>query len=167
MNSTEFNDLYNQTAQFEVMKFRISLIVTGIILVISLIVGIYLMFKKDTYVKIEAIVVSQDPCITLPKQTPTCNSVVSYTINNNKYTNNITLNSPALPGDSVFIEYDTTNPNNIQTPRLKLIWIGLIIIGIALFMFGIAYLQYYFSSKSKIYAVSMGVVDATNFIKTL
>lgn len=166
MNNSDFQKIYNDTAQFEVLKFKIALIVSGIIFVISLMVGIYLIFKKDNFIPIEATVVSQDNCNTLPNQPIQCNTVVSYSVNNTNYTNSIILSIRLNKSDPVQIEYDKTNPNSIQNPRLKLIYIGFILIGISLLFLGIAYLQYYFSTKSKIYAVGSGIVDATNFIKT-
>jgi|694.fasta_scaffold17597_6 hypothetical protein len=159
--------LYDDTAEFEVTKFKVILVITSVVCVFVFILGFYLIFKKENYIQIQATVVSQSSCSNTlaPKQLPDCSLVVSYNVNNNPYTNSISLSSSHKAGDIVMIEYDETNPIKIRKPQLKTMYIGLILNGFALVFFLFAYFNYYMSSRSKIYAVASGVSDANNFIR--
>jgi len=160
------NEIADDTTQFEVIKFRIFLVVSSILCVIAFIVGIYLVFKKDTYVRIQGVVVSKTCTNTpSPTQVQVCTYVVTYNVNGVQYNNSIDLNQPYSVGNPVEIEYDTTNPNNIQNTRIKLMYIGFILIGFGLFFVGVAYINYYFASRSKVYALASGISDATGFIR--
>ena len=159
---SSLNEIVDDTAKFEVIKFRITLVISMIICFICLVFGIYLVFKKDNYVSIQGVVVSKT-CSNTPNQV--CNYVISYNVNGIQYKNSIELNQPYSVGNPVQIEYDTTNPNSIQNPRLKLIYIGFIVIGFGLFFLGVAYINYYFATRSKVYAVASGVSDATDFLR--
>ena len=93
--------------------------------------------------------------------------VVSYDVNNQTYTNSVNLNLRPKVGDMVAIEYDVTNPINIRSPQMKLIYLGFILIGIALFLVGISYYNYYMSSRSRIYAATTGAVDVSNLVRKI
>jgi hypothetical protein len=159
---SSLNEIVDDTAKFEVIKFRITLVISMIICAICLVFGIYLVFKKDNYVSIQGVVVSKT-CSKTPNQV--CTYVISYNVNGFQYQNSIELNQPYSVGNPVQIEYDTTSPNSIQNPRLKLIYIGFIVIGFGLFFLGVAYINYYFATRSKVYAVASGVSDASNFLR--
>ena len=162
-------EIYNDSAQLEITKSKIMLVISSIISSILFVVGIYLVFKKNNYIQIMGKVISVNSCSNTPapNQTSTCSLVVSYVVNNQTYTNTINLNLRPEVGDMVAIEYDVTNPINIRNPQMKLIYLGFILIGIALFFVGISYYNYYMSSKSKLYAATTGMADIGRLVKNV
>jgi len=162
-------EIYNDSAQLEITKSKIMLVISSIISSILFVVGIYLVFKKNNYIQIMGKVISVNSCSNTPapNQTSTCSLVVSYVVNNQTYTNTINLNLRPEVGDMVAIEYDVTNPINIRSPQMKLIYVCFILIGIALFFFGISYYNYYLASKSKLYAATTGIADVSHLVRNI
>lgn len=163
------NEIYNESAQLEITKSKITLVISSIISSILFVVGIYLVFKKNNYLQIMGKVVYINSCSNTPapNQTSSCSLVVSYDVNNQNYTNSVNLNLRPKVGDMVAIEYDVTNPINIRNPQMKLIYLGFILIGIALFFVGISYYNYYMSSKSKLYAATTGIADVSKLVRNI
>ena len=162
------NELYNESANLEITKSKIMLVISIIISSILFIVGVYLLFKKNNYNQTMGKVLSINSCNSLgPKQSSTCSLVVSYNINNNSYNNTVDLNLSPKVGDIVSIEYDILNPNNIRKPEIKPLYVGLILIAIAFFVVGVSYYNYYMSSKSKLYAATTGFANVSNLVKKI
>ena len=168
MNSG-LNEIYNQSAELEVTKSKIMLVISSVIAFIFFVIGVYLLFKKNTYNQTMGKVLSINSCYNNPdpKQGSSCSLVVSYKLNNKSYTNNVSLNLTPKVGDMVSIEYDILNPNNIRKPEIKLFYLGLILIGMALFLVGVSYYNYYMSSKSKLYAATTGMSDIGRLVKNV
>jgi len=163
------NEIYNESAQLEVTKSKIMLVVSSIISSILFVVGVYLVFKKNSYNQTMGKVLSINSCSNTPapSQSASCSLVVSYTVNNQSYTNTVNLNVLPKVGDMVLIEYDISNPLNIRNPQMKLMYLGFILIGIALFFVGISYYNYYMSSRSKLYAATTGVADVSRMVRNI
>lgn len=162
------NEIYNESANLEIAKSKIMLVISSIIFFILFVVGIYFLFKKSNYNQTMGKVLSIQSCNSpAPKQSSKCSLVVSYNINNNSYSNNVELNLSPKVGDMVSIEYDISNPNSIRKPEIKPIYLGLILITIAFFVLGVSYYNYYMSSKSKLYAATTGFADASKLFKNV
>ena len=159
------NSELNELAQLEVTKSKIMLVISSIVSSILFMVGVYLVFKKNNYKQTLGKVLSVNSCSNT--QTVNCSVSVSYTVNNQSYSNNVNLNLSPKVDDMVSIEYDVSNPVNIRNPQMKLIYLGLILIGIALFFIGISYYNYYMTSRSKLYATTTGVADISNLVKKI
>lgn len=132
----------------------IKVLVFGILGIIGLGGGIYLMFKKDTYVKANATIESQSQnCFRNSNQS--CNTIISYVVDGMQFKNNVLLNQPKNKGELIEIYYDQNNANVISLTKPSLFMLGLIL---TLFSFSIVSIgNYYLSSKSKNYSVAEGI----------
>jgi multisubunit Na+/H+ antiporter MnhC subunit len=159
------NSGLNELAQLEVTKTKIMLVISSIVSSILFMIGVYLVFKKNNYKQTLGKVLSVNSCYNT--QPISCLIGVSYDVNNQSYSNNVNLNLSPKVGDMVSIEYDVSNPINIRNPQMKLIYLGFILIGIALFFVGISYYNYYMSSRSRIYAATTGAIDVSNLVRKI
>ena len=153
------NNIYDNTAELGLVTSKISLIFGTVVSIILLILGFFLIFKKNNNIKINATVESQVSCSIMPKQPTQCNLIVSYNVNNTSYRNQVTLDGTYNAGDTVQIQYDKTDPNNISKVQSSTVFIGIFLVVFAVLLFAGLYINYYFTSKSKVFAASEGVND--------
>jgi hypothetical protein len=163
--SQGFGDqLFSGAATFGKVYTNIALVVTGLILVVCLVAGIYLIFfkKSPTYQKTPATVVGIQ-C------TPTvCALTVEYTPGTNAHVMQSTVQVGTNPayhvGQGLTIYYDPNNPQDITlTPPFSNWVLGLFVIGFGVVVFGFVALQWYIVSSSKAGAAAIGALDFWNF----
>jgi len=84
---------------------------------------------------------------------------VKYKINEIEYVNNITTTSNNVynPNTYIDIEYDISNPNNINVKGMDNATQSKISVGIAVFIVAATGIGYYLSQKSNVYAAGQGV----------
>ena len=84
---------------------------------------------------------------------------VKYKINEIEYVNNLTTSSNLIynPNTYIDIEYDPTNPNNINILGMDNATQSKISVGIAVFIVAASGISYYLTQKSNVYAAGTGV----------
>lgn len=100
--------------------------------------------------------------------TQTCNLDISYTINGTLYNGNITSDIKYTVGNTVLIEYDPNNPNDIGFPTYFTIRnFGIVSSVIALLIFVSVVVNYQLSKNYKMYAATQGAFATVDITKGL
>ena len=91
-----------------------------------------------------------------------------YTINNIDYINDLSVKSYNVYNANSYIdiEYEESNPNNINLKGLDNSTISSISMGIALVLVGFSFVNYYLTSQSKTYASLQGFSAISNFFSS-
>lgn len=98
----------------------------------------------------------------------TCNLEISYTVNGTLYNTNLTSNTKYSVGNSITIEYDPYNPNDVGIPSFFTLRIfGILSSIIALSICISVVLNYTFSKKYKVYAATQGAFTTVDIAKGL
>lgn len=164
MNNTD-RKILNELSVVGRLSSVFYLFIFGLVGTIFLILGIILMFKKDNYSKVNAVVESQN-CVYRPNNSsPTCNTVVSYFVNGASLRGTILMNQRKNQGDMVDIYYDQNNVNSITYTHDSLFIVGLIVTVFSVVFLTVAIGNYYLTSKNKIYAANQGVGAIENLFR--
>jgi hypothetical protein len=163
--------IYDDTVAFGIFMALIYLIIGFIIGTIMIIIGIYLLIKKNFYSKsTNAKIISNSECSnnTITSQnskysnsTSTslqCISDITYNINSKNYSSKLSTGSLYYPKDeSIKIYYNPKNPLQviIKPPNWKMVGAILLIIGI-LIIGGVIF-NYYIANTYKFAAAATGV----------
>ena len=151
------DQLYDGAASFGRFMAYIWFGIFSLIALVFFILGIVFLFGKNKYIATDGKITS----ITSPqcKENPNgkCNSVVEYRVNNNTYKTNLYTPYNSYEGQTIKIEYDSSDPHRAQLKGMHPKVLALIFFGIAILLFGIGYLIYYINTRYKFAAAASGV----------
>ena len=165
------NDLYSGSADLGYIKSLIGLIVAIIIGVILLIFSYYFLSSSDNFVGVTWTVVSANCNQGTVSSNRTikynCNLIVSYTVNDKVYQNNLISSSSVFynNGESITISYDKTNPNSIKLGAMSNTMIGSISIIFAIIIVLGSGINYYLTEHYKFYAAAQGAETAYSMFR--
>ena len=148
-------------------KFRTygGVIVTVIVAICLLLVGIFLVTRKDTKTATVNGTITSQSCTT--DKPPICSGVLTYSVNSNTYTINGTWGTGRSVGQSEPIRYDPANPANGANGMSDKKG-GWLFILCGLIMLLIAYLVYlFFSNLSNNAKAVVGGVEAVSDVSGL
>ena len=148
------NQLYDGAASFGRFIAIAWFIFLTIISIICFIVGLFFIFSKNKYSSETTGKIVGTQC---PTSATFCNSVIEYTVNNNKYKISDTTSKGSFEGATVSIVYDPANPNNAKIKGANKLIVGCILLGVAIVIFGFGYLIYYVNTRYKFAAAASGV----------
>lgn len=153
--------VYEETTNYgkfvAVIQFYISLVVA----IVLVCIGIYFMVKKEDNI------IHTKGKITLAKCTQyyqqksykyACVLNIDYEVDSKKYNGilNTTSTVPYVEGHIVDISYDKTKPEIIRFRSISSRTLGLILIGVAIFIVGISFFTKYITSKYSVVATATG-----------
>jgi len=176
------SEVYDQSSNLGKTYATIQLMVGICIFVILCIGGLYFEFKPNTSANIDAKIVKVISCdrnvnnnINSKNNTSSesvnynCNLQVSYTVKDQPYNNNVSLSksTPYLVGETVSISYNLNDPNNISGPQGDNQTMGSISIVIAILILSSCGVNYYLSTRSKLYAATQGVATSANILSSV
>ena len=95
---------------------------------------------------------------------PSCNTTVTYVVNGVTLTGSVVLNEVLSPGGTVGIFYDQNNPSNLSATSKNTFIAGLVLTLFSIVLIGASVLNYYLTSKSKIYSAAEGAQTIVNLI---
>lgn len=171
------NEAYSGLSSIGSFKANLSLICVGVISVVLIISGIYLISTNDDnkYVNVNGIVTEpgctktdtirdKDGNVTNMYK---CNLEIKYNYNNADVTKTIftTRNTQYVKNEPIELMIDKNDPNNVQIATLKKSILGSILLAIAVVISGCAYLNYYMTNKYKIYAAAQGTSTVFDIIR--
>lgn len=156
MSQSVGSEIYSGLASFGEIRALIGLIIGGLICVIFLGIGIYMLTHLKKSEKTTAIITAVS-CGIPSRGNYTCNVTYKYTVNGVSYDANIPTyisNVPLKVGDSIQIYYEVDNPSVSDNNDKKTGAIIMTVVGgvILLLLIG----NYYFTRKSKGYAAFTG-----------
>lgn len=169
-DSKLLNSIVDETANLGKVTTSISFIISIIIGVIFIIVAIYFGVQRQKP-SVKALIKISN-CETETKISNNrkvisyrCLLKLIYTINNIDYINDLSVNSYNVynPNSYIDIEYDESNPNNINLKGLDNTSISSISMGIALVLVGFSFVNYYLTNQSKTYASLQGMSSIGSF----
>jgi len=98
-----------------------------------------------------------------------CNLQVTYTVNNQTYTNNISLqnSTPYTVGQTIQLSYNLNDPNIITSPQPDNKTMGSISIIIGILILSSCAVNYYLATQSKLYAATEGVGTSISLLKNV
>ena len=167
-------DVYDAAATYGRIKTSISTIISGFVLILFLMYGIWLVLSKDIYSAKTTAIIKNPDCITTEekdnkgniRRTTTCRVNITYTVNNQIYNKNIDIQGPVTDGESLQIRYNPANPIDTTT-NISQKMTGLIIIVICLVVGLIMWGWWYLTQKSKLAASAVAVDDAADVVKNI
>jgi len=97
----------------------------------------------------------------------TCNLKLSYKVNDIEYINNISTQSHNIytPKQSIMIEYEPNNPNNIFIKNLDNETQSKILVVVAILITGGAYVVNHFAQKNEMFAAAQGASTVVNVFR--
>jgi hypothetical protein len=166
-------DLMDDAVKYQKVKTSITSIF-GIVLSIVLILGgVYIKFirknKPDTYATITNVTSCEEVKSSSNGETKitfTCNLDIKYKVGEKEYSNKLIvsgLNKTYTVNDSIQINYDEENPNNISVYSNMNI-LAYILMGVGLFMFFGVCLNLYLVHKYKSYALIQTAGDLSSAV---
>jgi hypothetical protein len=150
------SEIYSGLASFGKVQTLFGLVFVGILFLILISIGAYLIASNSKYKKIIANVTLFDCKIVNQKYD--CEVNISYIIDSKIYTNKLTfngLNSDLNLNDTVEIEYNIKDPTSIRQPSFNK-YLGWILIGIAIFILVFGIISTILVFKFKPYAAYTG-----------
>ena len=163
MSETTGEKVYSGIAEYGKIRAGIGLVVGGFICIIFLLIGIYMVSRKEIHTlrlntKIEKASCSLVHVSGKNKQLSySCDLTVKYTVDGKEYTYEGIKNSVQqyLPGSSIDVYVDPTNPSD-ATFDSGLKWLGWILIAISLFIIILVGGNFYLTTRYKGYAAFTG-----------
>lgn len=163
-------NIYNQTIEIGRFSSNIKFYIAIFVAIILIMIGIYLILKKqDNLVDITAKILNAN-CIRSVKNKKyiyNCVLTVEYIINNKKYSGVINTSSdvPYVKDQIIDITYDKENPNKITIKQLRLKWIGLILLIISLLIMVSSFYMKYVTQKFELMAAATGTSNVISTFK--
>lgn len=189
MDNINSQDVYTGTANLGRTATDISAVFTTIFTIPMIIIGLYLIFKKikrNSTVLGKISSSTWSPCIPIYSQSCTsslnngittyscnnttsfsCNFIVDYQLpdglNYKQQSKNFNTSGGEqyLPGESIILYYDPSDPTNIELSQDNYAIIGWILIIIAVIMLISTWTWVYFTHKSKMAAAYAGAVTGS------
>ena len=152
------SEIYSGLASFGKVQSIFGFIFVGVLFIILVSVGGYLIASNSKYQKTLATVNIVNCQIVNAKYN--CDLNIRYNVGSNVYNNTITLNdrpNDIKINDTFEIEYNTSNPMTIRQPSSFNKYFGWILIGIAIFILLFALISTILVFKYKPYAAYTGV----------
>jgi hypothetical protein len=147
----------------ELIKTEIGVGIITIIGILAIAYGIYDIVRRKQKTATTQGTIKSANCTTTQsgKTTVTqCKLTITYTVNGKEMTGNTETSFGTYNnGQKVTIEYDPANPSNFQIQGWNKNWIGGIIIGIAIAVMALSWINLYFVRKSKTYGQLLAVRD--------
>lgn len=165
------SQLYDGAASLGQLKSKIGLYIALVLSVIAIGVGIYLLVtNQDTLVDGYG-TITTSTCV--PEKDPkgnvtySCQIGVDYVVRDKMYStsfNTVGNKRPLQHGEVYGVTYDTTDPSSATSHVVRNATIGYTLIGIGVLVSAAAYLNYYFTSKSKLYAAASGTAGVIDIV---
>lgn len=166
------DQIYSGTAELGKFKTTIGLFIGCFVGIIFIIIGIYMLTKKNNHTqeiqaKVEEL---KTPCTSSSignnQQMINCYLVISYSYNGLNYKPNLNTNDTYHNvGDLITIYIDPNNPSDFsQESKQADKNIGWIIIGFAVFFILVSILFWWLAQRYKMFAAFEGVSMGTNLI---
>lgn len=161
---------YDAAATFGRVVAFLKMLLGIIIGIVLTVIGVVLIRQKDTYVKTTG-KVREPKCQTLTEkdskgrstQRVECTSKIEYTVNSKNYSGSLILNYSVAEGQTVDIQYNPENPNDIRQPQVKPKTVGIILIVIGLvIMFGTV-IWFILALRYKVVAAGTGAATAVSW----
>jgi hypothetical protein len=152
--------LYDGAAVFGRVMALVSLIIGSVIGIILIVVGFYLIFKKNKYTGSVLATVKTASCTVGSGKEPVinCNLGVEYVVAGKTLTANIvTIGKIYQVGEKIPIRYDEANPSDVSMNIIGTGLMGGILIVIGFFVILMVSLYYYFVTKYKFAAATSGI----------
>jgi hypothetical protein len=160
------NKIYEGVAEYGKIRALIASLVVTFIGIIGIVIGLYLILKKESYDTTITGTVTKSVCkpavIMTSKNKPTnvnnCDINVSYVVAGKTYEKSFVSqqSSTISVGSSMDIDYESVNPTNARIHEFNKKYIGFIIITTVTFILAISWVSYYFTRKSTAYAAATG-----------
>lgn len=156
MSQSVGTEIYSGLASFGEIRALMGLIIGGLICLLILGIGIYMLTTLKKSEKTMAIITDVS-CGIPSKGNYTCNVTYKYTVNGQSYDGNFPTYISKVPlkiGDSFEIYYEVDNPSLSDNNDKKTIAIIMTVVGVVILLLLIG--NYYFATKSKGYAAFTG-----------
>lgn len=173
--NTLTEDLVDDAVKYQKVKTSISSVFFVILSIILISIGIYIRFvrknKPDTLAQITKVVECNEVKVSNSgetKTTYTCVLEIKYTINEKEYTNKLiveNLDRKYYENETVKINYDNENPNNISTYTDMYI-VSYILIGLGTIFLICIGINLYLVHKYKTYALIQTAGDVSSAVRS-
>lgn len=169
--SSTINNLYQDSASFGKSYAVVSAIIVSLLALISFVIGMVELFKKNTHDKSIVATVLSATCTQNPSSQPIdydCNLVLQYTVDGKQYKTPLEIaysNISYKINDSIKILYNSSDPTDIvpgDTINPKTLGWILIIVGVV--VLAMAWLTVYLTRKSKFFAAAAGASGAYHML---
>lgn len=171
------NKIYEGAAEYGKIRALISSLVVTFIAIIGIVIGLYLIFKKESYDATIAGTVTKSVCKPVvirtsqnkPANANDCDINVSYVVSGKTYEKSFVSQQSSIisVGSSMDIDYESANPINARIHEFNKKYIGFIIITIVTFILVISWVSYYLTSKSTAYAAATGSVGLVSDVTSI
>jgi hypothetical protein len=161
-------NVYEAASMYGQAKSIMAAFFGSVIGLILLGIGIYFVTKKDSFDKDVIGVLDEATCtsftITRNGKNETnykCDLTISYTINSTKYTKQMVLDSSPNPynkGNSIDLEYNSSNPNDFRLKEIKKSYLGSGSIVVAILIVVGVWLSFWLTRTNKTYAAATGAL---------
>jgi len=158
------NQIYDGAASFGRFMSIVSLVIGSIIAIVLLVIGFYLLFTKTKYTGETDGKVTSVNCSTQAGKGSSCSAVVEYTVKNITYKTTLNTSGSLYEGQIFKMVYIPEEPAKAQVKGISRKVIGGILIGVAVFVFGLAFLHYYIVNRFKFAAAASGVGTGVEMI---
>lgn len=155
--------VYNASSELGSITSKIYLGIAIVIAIVLVVIGIVLFSKNQSnLIDDTANITAITYCNKNPKsQNYDCEITVNYNVDNKTYTKKIQTTSKLFTiGQNIDITYDSTNPNNATEKITRYKTLSYILFGIAILIVSISSVNYYLTSKSKLYSAALGAESA-------
>jgi uncharacterized membrane protein len=164
------NELVDDAVSYQKFKTSITSVIGVIISIVLIIAGLYFKFKEkspETDAKVTRAQCNQQFIPNNQTIVYNCNLDLKYTINNKEYTNKLMIDNAKFnytEGNTLKINYDSSNPNSISEYTDNNTMSYLLIVGGVVLIIALG-ANYYFVHKYKSYALMKTAGDASRFIR--
>jgi len=161
------SEIYSDAASFGRVYAMIGAIFGTLISIMFIIGGIYIIYHKSHLKSVNGTVISDSICNQLDKNSKSCSTTYTYTINGKNYKGTSTSSNGYKKSENIKIWYDPNHPSvnpEIDIPS-KTLGVVLIIIGIITVIS--AWVGVYLTRKYKFAAAASGVGGGIDIIKNI
>ena len=167
---SSFGDkLYDGLAGFGRVESAFYLITGGIFSIILVVIAIYLLFNSNRHLVSTTGRITQINCIknTDSKNNVTynCNAHVNYVVGDTDYNQPINTTKEYTVDNIIEISYNPSKPAIVSEKAMSTDTIAGILLGVAFIIVVFAYIKYYYTQKSKIFAAGTGAGNVINIFK--
>ena len=163
-----FGKATDVAAGYEVVKSGIGAVVSTILAIILIAIAIYLFTRKNNMTATTTATITNSVCnstVNAKSSQINCQLSLSYTVGGQNYTTNLnTSGTNYVKGQTIQVQYDPSNPHNVQIPSIGGKSLGIILLIIGVVILALSWGYFYLVRKNKSFAAVTGASDIVHTV---
>jgi hypothetical protein len=162
---------YEGATELGQIQSYVGLIIGGLISIALIGCAIYLLTSNQNNLVDSTAIVQTASCVQqmIDKNvTQICNLKIKYTVSGKEYIENIVATGDKIynVNDQIEITYNSDKPSEVTTKQIRNSTIGIVLSIVGILICGCVLLNYYMTSKSKLYAASQGTATVLGVVSS-